>query len=254
MEQAWPAVTLVHLPVHASWLNQVEVVFSVIQRKVIKPADFGARPASLHQDQPRPAPAPARPRPVAAADHHRGQIPRPVRLRRRASARRPSAAAVPAPLPRILHHLGLRDLPGQPRRTGRGRLPGSEPGSGHIAARPVPDYQRNLTACARSSFPRTGTTSWSSQSVSSSSPSASASASGSSSSSSPSAGSATKTGSVKPSCGSPAPAVRRCGRGPVSTQDRAEPRPATGPVACWRAGGAVKSLRGAHRRRLAGAA
>ena len=78
MEQAWPAVTLVHLPVHASWLNQVEVVFSVIQRKVIKPADFGARPASLHQDQPRPAPAPARPRPVAAADHHRGQIPRPV--------------------------------------------------------------------------------------------------------------------------------------------------------------------------------
>jgi len=26
--------------VHASWLNQIEVVFSVIQRKVIKPADF----------------------------------------------------------------------------------------------------------------------------------------------------------------------------------------------------------------------
>jgi hypothetical protein len=31
---------MVHLPVHASWLNQVEVVFSVIQRKVISPADF----------------------------------------------------------------------------------------------------------------------------------------------------------------------------------------------------------------------
>lgn len=30
----------VHLPVHASWLNQIEVVFSVIQRKVIRPADF----------------------------------------------------------------------------------------------------------------------------------------------------------------------------------------------------------------------
>jgi transposase len=40
MAQAWPAATLVHLPVHASWLNQIEVVFSVIQRKVIKPADF----------------------------------------------------------------------------------------------------------------------------------------------------------------------------------------------------------------------
>ena len=40
MQQAWPTATLVHLPVHASWLNQIEIVFSVIQRKVIKPADF----------------------------------------------------------------------------------------------------------------------------------------------------------------------------------------------------------------------
>ena len=40
MTAAWPTAVLVHLPVHASWLNQVEVVFSVIQRKVIKPADF----------------------------------------------------------------------------------------------------------------------------------------------------------------------------------------------------------------------
>jgi hypothetical protein len=37
---AWPTAQLVHLPVHASWLNQIEVVFSIIQRKVIKPADF----------------------------------------------------------------------------------------------------------------------------------------------------------------------------------------------------------------------
>jgi transposase len=40
MAGAWPNARLVHLPVHASWLNQIEVVFSVIQRKVIKPADF----------------------------------------------------------------------------------------------------------------------------------------------------------------------------------------------------------------------
>jgi hypothetical protein len=40
MAETWPTVTLVHLPVHASWLNQVEVVFSVIQRKVIKGGDF----------------------------------------------------------------------------------------------------------------------------------------------------------------------------------------------------------------------
>ena len=40
MRAAWPNAQLVHLPVHASWLNQIEVVFSVIQRKVVKPADF----------------------------------------------------------------------------------------------------------------------------------------------------------------------------------------------------------------------
>lgn len=40
MAEAWPTVTLVHLPVHASWLNQIEIVFSVIGRKVIMPADF----------------------------------------------------------------------------------------------------------------------------------------------------------------------------------------------------------------------
>jgi transposase len=40
MRAAWPTATLVHLPIHASWLNQIEIVFSVIQRKVVKPADF----------------------------------------------------------------------------------------------------------------------------------------------------------------------------------------------------------------------
>jgi transposase len=40
MEQAWPTATLVHLPVHASWLNQVEIYFSILQRKAIAPSDF----------------------------------------------------------------------------------------------------------------------------------------------------------------------------------------------------------------------
>jgi hypothetical protein len=40
MREAWPTARLVHLPIHASWLNQIEIVFSIIQRKVIKPADF----------------------------------------------------------------------------------------------------------------------------------------------------------------------------------------------------------------------
>ncbi len=31
---------MVHLPVHASGLNQVEVYFSVIQRKLLTPDDF----------------------------------------------------------------------------------------------------------------------------------------------------------------------------------------------------------------------
>lgn len=38
----WPTLRLVHLPVHASWLNQVEVYFSVIQRKVLRPSDFAS--------------------------------------------------------------------------------------------------------------------------------------------------------------------------------------------------------------------
>jgi hypothetical protein len=31
---------MIHLPVHASWLNQVEIYFSVIQRKLLTPNDF----------------------------------------------------------------------------------------------------------------------------------------------------------------------------------------------------------------------
>ena len=40
MSTAWPTATLVHLPIHASWLNQVEIYFSVLQRKAISPVDF----------------------------------------------------------------------------------------------------------------------------------------------------------------------------------------------------------------------
>jgi hypothetical protein len=36
----WPNATLVSLPIHASWLNQIEIYFSVIQRKVLTPNDF----------------------------------------------------------------------------------------------------------------------------------------------------------------------------------------------------------------------
>jgi hypothetical protein len=40
MRDAYPNAVMVHLPVHASWLNQIEIVFSVIARKVLTPADF----------------------------------------------------------------------------------------------------------------------------------------------------------------------------------------------------------------------
>lgn len=36
----YPNLVLVHLPVHASWLNQIEIYFSIIQRKVLTPNDF----------------------------------------------------------------------------------------------------------------------------------------------------------------------------------------------------------------------
>jgi hypothetical protein len=40
MARAWPAAQLIHLPAHASWLDQAELYFSVVQRKVLTPNDF----------------------------------------------------------------------------------------------------------------------------------------------------------------------------------------------------------------------
>lgn len=33
----WPTLVPVHLPIHASWLNQIEIYFSILQRKVLTP-------------------------------------------------------------------------------------------------------------------------------------------------------------------------------------------------------------------------
>jgi hypothetical protein len=40
LQARWPKLVLVHTPVHASWLNQIEIYFSVVQRKVLTPNDF----------------------------------------------------------------------------------------------------------------------------------------------------------------------------------------------------------------------
>lgn len=40
LRNLYPRLVLVHAPVHASWLNQVEIYFSIIQRKVLTPNDL----------------------------------------------------------------------------------------------------------------------------------------------------------------------------------------------------------------------
>src|SRR5207244_8878586 len=39
LEARWPSIIPVHTPIHASWLNQVEIYFSILQRKVLTPND-----------------------------------------------------------------------------------------------------------------------------------------------------------------------------------------------------------------------
>ena len=41
--ERWPTIIPVHTPVHASWLNQVEIYFSIVQRKVLTPNDLESR-------------------------------------------------------------------------------------------------------------------------------------------------------------------------------------------------------------------
>ena len=45
LREKWPNLTLIHTPFHASWPNQVEIYFSIVQRKVLTPNDF----SSLHE-------------------------------------------------------------------------------------------------------------------------------------------------------------------------------------------------------------
>jgi hypothetical protein len=42
LQKQWPKLVVVHLPVHASWLNQIEIYFSIVQRKVLTPNDFAS--------------------------------------------------------------------------------------------------------------------------------------------------------------------------------------------------------------------
>ena len=77
LRDAHPNAIMIHTPVHASWLNQVEIVFSIVQKKILSPNDFASHgparrcPAGLHR--------PLQPdRPALQLDLHRrgpGQAP-----------------------------------------------------------------------------------------------------------------------------------------------------------------------------------
>ena len=40
LQHRWPNLILLHTPIHASWINQIEIYFSIVQRKVLTPNDF----------------------------------------------------------------------------------------------------------------------------------------------------------------------------------------------------------------------
>jgi DDE superfamily endonuclease len=40
LRRRFPNLVLVHGPIHASWLNQIEIYFSVLERKALRPNDF----------------------------------------------------------------------------------------------------------------------------------------------------------------------------------------------------------------------
>ena len=42
LARARPNAIMIHTPVHASWLNQIEIFFSIIQKKVVSPNDFAS--------------------------------------------------------------------------------------------------------------------------------------------------------------------------------------------------------------------
>jgi len=48
LRDRWPTLVPVHTPRHASWLNQIEIYFSIVQRKVLTPNDFATLATLKH--------------------------------------------------------------------------------------------------------------------------------------------------------------------------------------------------------------
>lgn len=45
LQARYPRLVVVHGPIHASWLNQIEIYFSILERKALTPNDFASLPA-----------------------------------------------------------------------------------------------------------------------------------------------------------------------------------------------------------------
>lgn len=45
LRRQFPQLEVVHLPTHASWLNQIEIYFSIVRRKALTPLDFPSKAA-----------------------------------------------------------------------------------------------------------------------------------------------------------------------------------------------------------------
>jgi hypothetical protein len=98
LQGAWPNLRLVHLPVHASWLNQVQVYFSVVQRKVLTPTTSPTLASSSGGCWASSA-ATSRPRCGRVALHHR-RPGRPAPPTGRGTAAHPSGMTLTQELPR----------------------------------------------------------------------------------------------------------------------------------------------------------
>ena len=73
LRDAWPNLVLVHLPRHASWLNQIEIYFSILARKALTPAHFNDldelsdRVLGFQAESPRPPPRSTGPSPATTS-------------------------------------------------------------------------------------------------------------------------------------------------------------------------------------------
>ncbi|MBA4863360.1 transposase [Streptomyces sp. PSKA54] len=108
----FPNAVMVHTPVHASWVNQIEISFSIVQRKVVSPNDF-------HRPQRGSGPAPSLRRPL---QRHGTAVPMEVhhlRPGRSAGQTRPAHTRSTGSILHPTHHVRRRTTAEGPDTGGR---------------------------------------------------------------------------------------------------------------------------------------